>query len=84
MLGLLTISNLIMSPRTLPQRAQRPAVLPLLRSFARERDYWLVCLGCFGCMIGAFIPQFFVVVYAKSHGVHPALRDYGVGLRARR
>lgn len=77
MLGLLAISNIIMTPRQLPRRAHKPA-LPLLASFARERDAWLVCLGCFGCMIGAFIPLFYIVLYAKSHGVNGVLRDYSV------
>lgn len=81
MLGLLIVANLIMTPRTLPRHAMQP-ILPLLASFAREGRYWLVCIGSGLCMIGCFIPLFFISSYLKTvgDGVSPILQDYALSI----
>lgn len=79
-LGLLFISNFIMSTR-MPSEKERASHAELkLMSIFTDGPYMLTCVGAFFVFWGLFYPYFYLQVFAEDHGLSANLAFYTIAI----
>jgi len=77
MLGLLTMANILASPRLAPKKGQPK---PALRRFFTDPPYISAVLGMFCVWWGLFYPFFYIQLFASSHGLSDSYAFYTIAI----